>query len=83
MSLVIRLMTTPAFSSVKKSSERRCRWRKTVIRRSFMTHEARRPGHPGLAPLGGGRDGDGHQVEHRDQHHDQPKSWCAAASCRG
>ncbi len=43
MSLVIRLMTTPAFSSVKKSRERRCRWRKTVIRRSFMTQEARRP----------------------------------------
>ena len=43
MSLVMRLMTTPAFSSVKKSSESRCRWRKTLIRRSFMTHEARRP----------------------------------------
>ena len=42
-SLVIRLMTTPAFSSVKKSRERRCRWRNTVTRRSFMTHEARRP----------------------------------------
>ena len=43
MSLVIRLMMTPAFSSVKKSSERRCRWRKMVIRRSFMTQEASRP----------------------------------------
>ena len=43
MSLVIRLMTTPAFSSVKKSSESRCRWRKTLIRRSFMTQEASRP----------------------------------------
>ena len=43
MSLVMRLMTTPAFSSVKKSSESRWRWRKIVMRRSFMTHEARRP----------------------------------------
>ncbi len=43
MSLVMRLMTTPAFSSVKKSSESRCRWRNTVMRRSFMTHEARLP----------------------------------------
>ena len=43
MSLVMRLMTTPAFSSVKKSSESRCRWRNTFMRRSFMTHEARRP----------------------------------------
>ena len=43
MSLVMRLMTTPAFSSVKKSSESRWRWRNTVMRRSFMTHDARRP----------------------------------------
>ena len=43
MSLVMRLMTTPAFSSVKKSSESRWRWRNTLMRRSFMTHEARRP----------------------------------------
>ena len=43
MSLVIRLMTTPAFSSVKKSSERRCRWAKTLTRRSFMTQAASRP----------------------------------------
>ena len=43
MSLVIRLMTTPAFSSVKKPSERRCRWAKTLTRRSFITQAARRP----------------------------------------
>ena len=43
MSLVMRLMTTPAFSSVKKSSESRWRCRKTLMRRSFMTHEASRP----------------------------------------
>jgi hypothetical protein len=43
MSLVILLMTTPAFSSVKKSRESRWRWRKMVTRRSFITHEARRP----------------------------------------
>jgi hypothetical protein len=43
MSLVMRLMTTPAFSSVKKSRDSRWRCRNTVMRRSFMTHEARRP----------------------------------------
>ena len=43
MSLVIRVMTTPAFSSVKKSSERRWRWVKTFTRRSFITQAASRP----------------------------------------
>ena len=43
MSLVIRLMTTPAFSSVKNPSERRWRWAKTLTRRSFITQAARRP----------------------------------------
>ena len=43
MSLVIRVMTTPAFSSVKKSRERRWRWVKTLTRRSFMTQAASRP----------------------------------------
>ena len=43
MSLVIRLMRTPAFSSVKKSSDRRWRCVKTLTRRSFMTPAARRP----------------------------------------
>ena len=43
MSLVIRLMTTPAFSSVKKPSDRRWRWAKTLTRRSFITQAARRP----------------------------------------
>ena len=37
MSLVIRVMITPAFSSVKKSSDRRWRWVKTLTRRSFIT----------------------------------------------
>ena len=43
MSLVIRLMITPAFSSVKKPSERRWRWAKTLTRRSFITQAASRP----------------------------------------
>ena len=43
MSLVIRVMITPAFSSVKKSSDSRCRWVKTLTRRSFITQAARRP----------------------------------------
>ena len=43
MSLVIRLMITPAFSSVKKPSDSRCRWVKIVTRRSFMTQAAIRP----------------------------------------
>ena len=43
MSLVIRLMTTPAFSSVKKPSESRWRWAKTLTRRSFITQAASRP----------------------------------------
>ena len=43
MSLVIRVMTTPAFSSVKKSRDRRWRCEKTLTRRSFMTHAASRP----------------------------------------
>ena len=43
MSLVIRLMITPAFSSVKKSSDSRWRWVKTLTRRSFMTQAASRP----------------------------------------
>ncbi len=34
MSLVIRDMSTPAFSSVKKSSDSRWRWAKTRSRRS-------------------------------------------------
>ncbi len=43
MSLVIRVMITPAFSAVKKSSDRRCRWVKILIRRSFITPAASRP----------------------------------------
>ena len=43
MSLVMRVMTTPAFSSVKKPSDRRWRWAKTFTRRSFMTQAASRP----------------------------------------
>ena len=43
MSLVMRVMITPAFSSVKKSSDSRCRWVKTLTRRSFMTRAASRP----------------------------------------
>ena len=43
MSLVIRVMTTPAFSAVKKSSDRRCRCEKTLTRRSFITPAASRP----------------------------------------
>ena len=43
MSLVMRVMITPAFSSVKKSSDRRWRWAKTLTRRSFMTPAASRP----------------------------------------
>ncbi len=43
MSLVIRLITTPAFSSVKKPRESRWRWAKTLTRRSFITQAARRP----------------------------------------
>ncbi len=43
MSLVIRDMTTPAFSSVKNPSERRWRWAKTLTRRSFITQAASRP----------------------------------------
>ena len=43
MSLVMRVMTTPAFSAVKKSSDSRCRCEKTLTRRSFMTPAANRP----------------------------------------
>ena len=43
MSLVIRVMSTPAFSSVKKSSDSRWRWANTFTRRSFMTQAASRP----------------------------------------
>ena len=43
MSLVMRVMTTPAFSAVKKSSDRRCRWENTLTRRSFITPAANRP----------------------------------------
>ena len=43
MSLVIRVMTTPAFSSVKKSSPSRWRWVKTRTRRWCITREASRP----------------------------------------
>jgi hypothetical protein len=43
MSLVIRLMSTPAFSSVKKSRLRRCRCVNTKIRSRCMTRAASRP----------------------------------------
>ena len=43
MSLVIRDMTTPAFSSVKNPSESRWRWANTLTRRSFITQAASRP----------------------------------------
>ena len=51
MSLVIRVMITPAFSAVKKSSDSRCRWVKTLTRRSFITHAANRPVTLHLGPL--------------------------------
>ncbi len=43
MSLVMRDMTTPAFSSVKKLRDRRWRWAKIFTRRSFITQAANRP----------------------------------------
>jgi hypothetical protein len=43
MSLVIRDMITPAFSSVKKPSESRWRWANTLTLRSFITQAANRP----------------------------------------
>ena len=43
MSLVIRLIKTPAFSSVKKSRLSRWKWVKTRSRRSCITREAKVP----------------------------------------
>ena len=43
MSLVIRVMTRPAFSSVKNDSDSRWRWENTRTRRSNMRRSPRRP----------------------------------------
>ena len=52
MSLVIRVMITPAFSSVKKSSDSRCRWVKTS-HPQVVHHPRRQPsGDPDLESLG-------------------------------
>ena len=51
MSLVILVMITPAFSSVKKSSDRRWRWAKILTRRSTSRPWPIRPVHATRAPL--------------------------------
>ncbi len=43
MSLVMRVMSRPAFSSVKKSSDRRWKWEKTRTRSSYMSVSPSRP----------------------------------------
>jgi hypothetical protein len=43
MSLVMRLIKTPAFSSVKKSRLSRWNWVKTRMRRSCMTRDESLP----------------------------------------
>ncbi len=43
MSLVIRVISTPAFSSVKKSSDSRWKWEKTRTRKPYMSRSPRRP----------------------------------------
>ena len=70
MSLVIRLMTTPAFSSVKKSSESRWRWAEDLDPQ-VVHHPRRQPaGHLHLAPLGDAMTHDRDQVRQRHGHHD-------------
>ena len=81
MSLVIRLMRTPAFSSVKKSRLSRWRWVNTRIRRRCMTRAASRPVVVDEAPLGvGDADGD-HEVD-RGVDEDDVEASSGSCPCR-